>query len=245
MKFLMVLFLCLVNFFAFSQTLQLHYDVRHTVDPKRNAHNFPTLYFEYFKNQDSGKSFIKAGSVLLKTQADFTGAKNNIGKFYFQVSQSFRFWNPKIFISLQYSGGLGVTEPKQYSYYILNTYSAGLSYPFKWGNAYLTSVLDYKYVTYDTPSNDFLYTLYWWKGLWNYKAELSGDFSIWTENKNHGDDYTKDSSGKRFSFFAEPQFWYNINKVLALGTKVTVNYHVLTIDDVFQVYPTLGIKCKL
>ena len=245
MKFLTAAFFCFNSCLSFSQTLQFHYDVRHTLDPRRNPQNFPTLYFEYFKNQDSGKSFIKPGSFLLKSQADFVGRKNNIGKFYIQVSQSFRFWKPKIFLSLQYSGGLGVTEPKQYSYYILNTYSAGLSYPFKWGDAYLNSVLDYKLVTYDKPSNDFLYTLYWWKGLWNYKAELSGDFSVWTENKNHGDDLTKDFSGKRFSFFAEPQFWYNINKVFAFGTKVNMNYHVLTTDNIFQVYPTIALRCKL
>jgi len=245
MKFLMLTFFCLGSYLAFSQTLQLHYDIRHTIDPKRNSKNFPTLYFEYFKNQDSGKSFIKPGSFLLKTQADFIGEKNNIGKFYIQVSQSFRFWKPKIFLSLQYSGGLGVTEPKQYSYYLVNTYSAGVSFPFKWGNAYLSSVLDYKYVPYNKPSNDFLYTLYWWKGLWNYKTEFSGDFSIWTENKNHGDDLTKELTGKRFSFFAEPQFWFNINKAFALGTKINMNYHVLTTDNIFQVYPAIALKCKL
>ncbi|MEO8111519.1 MAG: DUF5020 family protein [Ginsengibacter sp.] len=245
MKFLMLTFFCIPNHCAFSQTLQLHYDVRHTIDPKRNSKNFLTLYFEYFKNQDSGKSFIKPGSFLLKTQADFLGEKNNIAKFYMQVSQSFRCWKPKIFLSLQYSGGLGVTEPKQYSYYITNTYSAGFSYPFKWGDAYLSSVLYYKYVSYDKPSNDFLYTLYWWKGMWNYKAEFSGDFSIWTENKNHGDDFTMNLSGKRFSFFAEPQFWYNINKTFAFGTKLLFNYHVITTENILQSYPTIAIRCKL
>lgn len=129
-----------------------------------------------------------------------------------QVSQSFRFWKPKIFLSLQYSGGMGITEPKQYSYYITNTFDAGLDYPFKWGNAYLSSVLDYKLVAFKKPSHDFLYTLYWWKGIWNYTSELSGDFSIWTENINHGDEFTKDLHGKRFYFFAEPQYWYNITK---------------------------------
>jgi hypothetical protein len=69
--------------------------------------------------------------------------------------------------------------------------------------------------------------------------------SIWTENKNHGDDYTKDLRGKRFSFFAEPQFWYNINKAFALGTKINMNYHVLTTDNIFQVYPAIALKCKL
>jgi Domain of unknown function (DUF5020) len=241
------IFILFAGFFSSicAQSLQMHYDARHSLDPKRNTKNFSTLYFEYFKNQDSGKSFIKPGSFLLKMQADFIGEKNNMGKFYMQVSQSFRFWKPKIFLSLQYSGGLGITEPKQYSYYILNTFSAGLEYPFKFHKAYLSSVLDYKYVGYNKPTHDVLYTLYWWRGIWNYKAELAGDFSIWTENKNHGDDFTKTLKGKRFSFFAEPQFWYNTDKVFSIGTKVNMYYHVLTTDNVFQVYPTAAIRCKL
>jgi hypothetical protein len=62
-----------------AQSLQLHYDLRHTIKPKLNPKNFLTLYFEYFKDQDTGKSdsegpIIKLGSLLLKTQADFWGS---------------------------------------------------------------------------------------------------------------------------------------------------------------------------
>jgi hypothetical protein len=242
MKCLLILFITILSFQVFSQKLQIHYDLRHTVDPKQNPANFPTLYFEYFKNQDSGNAFVKPGSFLFKMQADFIGEKNNIGKFYMQVSQSFRCWWPKIFFNLQYSGGAGITEPKQYSYYIVNNFSAGLSCPFKWGNAYLSSVLNYKYTPYNKPSHDLLYTLYWWKGLFKYKAEFSGDFSVWTENKDHGDDFTKDLHGKRFSFFAEPQFWYNMNKIFALGTKVNVYYHISSVTNIWQVYPTVAVK---
>jgi len=245
MKFPILSLLCILYHFTFSQTLQLHFDPRHSIDPKRNSKNFPTLYFEYFKTQDSGKSFIKPGSFLLKMQADFLGESQNIGKFYMQVSQSFRFWKPKIFLSLQYSGGLGITEPREYSYYILNAFSVSLAYPFKWGSAYLSSVLGYKYIPYKKPTHDVLYTLYWWKGLWNYKAEFSGDFSLWTENKNHGDEFTNNLSGKKFSFFAEPQIWYNLNKTFALGTKVNMYYHVLTTGNVYQVYPTIGVRAKI
>ncbi|MBS1917564.1 MAG: DUF5020 family protein [Bacteroidetes bacterium] len=230
---------------AFSQTLQLHYDIRHTIDPKRNTKNYPTLYFEYFKNYDSAKSFIKPGSFLLKMQADFTGKKNNMAQFYMQVSQTFKCWKPDFFLNLQYSGGLGVTDPKQYSFYITNTYSVGIAYPFRFGSAYMSSVLNYKYVAYAKPTNDFLYTLYWWKGLWNYKAEFAGDFSIWTENKNHGDDFTKDLHGKRFFFFAEPQFWYNLSKSFSAGTKLNTYYHVLITDNVLQIYPTIAVRWKL
>jgi hypothetical protein len=245
MKFLLPVFLLLSALRINAQSLQLHYDTRHTLDPKRNDKNFATLYFEYFKTPDTGKLFIKPGSFLLKLQADMNGDKSNIGKYYMQVSQEVRFWKPKLFINLQYSGGLGVTNPRQYSYYILNTYSVGLSYPFKWGSAYLSSVLNYKYVPYTKPSHDFLYTFYFYKGLFNYKAEFAGDFSIWTENKNHGDDYTKALHGKRFYFFAEPQFWYNLNKTIALGTKLNTNYHVLTADNVLQLYPTVAVRVKL
>lgn len=176
MKYLFCLIAMLLAMAAGAQSLQLHYDLRHTTNPLRNAKNFLTLYFEYFKTPDSGKSFIKFGSFLFKSEADMTGTNNNIGKYYMQVSQDFRFWKPKVFLSLQYSGGLGVTVPAQYSYYITNTYDIGVSYPFRWGSAYMNSVLDFKYVAYNKPSKDFLYTLYFYNGLWNYKAEFQGVF---------------------------------------------------------------------
>jgi len=241
--FFIILFLCSVSSTC-AQPLQLHYDLRHSINPGLNQKNFPTLYFEYFKSLDSGKSFVKPGSFLLKTQADFVGEKNNIGKFYLQISQEFRFWKPKIFLTIEYSGGLGVTAPRQYSYYIVNTYSAGASYHFSLGGAFLTSVIFFKYVPYQRPSKDFLYTFYFYKGLWNYKAEFSGDFSLWTENKNHGDALTGTLSGKRFFFLAEPQFWINLASTFAIGTKVNTYYHVNTINNVFELYPAAAIRMK-
>ena len=245
MKYLLLPFLIIYTTYLKAQSLQLHYDARHTFDAKRNPKNFPTLYFEYFKTLDTGKAFVKPGSFLLKAQTDFAGDQANIGKYYMQVSQELRFWKPKVFINLQYSGGLGITTPRQYSYYILNTYSVGVSYPFKLWSAYMSSVLNFKYVPYAKPSKDFLYTLYFFKGLWNYKTEFAGDFSVWTENKDHGDDFTAGQQGKRFFFFAEPQFWYNVNRSFAFGTKFNTNYHVLTNDNVLTVYPTAAIRVKL
>jgi hypothetical protein len=229
----------------YAQDLQLLYDARHTLDPAHNTHNFPTLYFQYFKSLDSGKAFIKPGSFLLKIQADLQGEKHNIGQAYVQVSQSFRCWEPPIFLSLQYSGGLGVTEPKQYSFYIDNAYAVGLSYPFQWKGAWLSAVLNYKYIARSKPTRDPQFTLYWWSGYFNYKLEFSGDFSIWTENKDRGEAFTTGYGGKRFFFFGEPQLWYNINKVLSLGVKVYIYYHVYTADELLQAYPTAAVRFKL
>lgn len=244
MKGILIAAACLFSTLLSAQNLQLHYDLRHTVDPARNPHNFPTLYFEYFKSRDSGHAFIKPSSFLLKTEADLQGSGNNIGKFYLQISQSFRCWKPKIFLQLQYSGGAGITEPKQYSYYITNTYAAGIETHLMWKGTLFSSVLFYKYVPYTRPTHDFLYTLYWWRGLFHYKLELPGDFSIWTENKDHGDAATAGLRGKRFSFFAEPQIWYNLNPVLAVGSKINFYYHVNTVENVLQMYPTIAVKIK-
>jgi hypothetical protein len=234
MKYLCFITLLLTGS-ANGQNLQLHYDLRH---------HYNTLYFEYFKTRDSGQSLIKPGNFLIKTEADLLGAGNNIGKFYLQVSQSFRAWKPKIFLQLQYSGGAGITEPKQYSYYLTNTFQAGAEIPFHWMNAWFSSILDYKYVAYTHATNDPIYTFYWWKGLLHYKLELAGDFSIWTENKNHGDASTEGQTGKRFFFFAEPQVWFNLSKSIAIGSKVNLYYHVNTPDNDLQAYPTIAVKIK-
>jgi Domain of unknown function (DUF5020) len=240
---LLFLFLLLVTATK-AQNLQLHYDLRHTVDPAENPSNFPTLYFEYFKTRDSGHAFIKPGGFLLKTEADLLGTGHNIGKFFCQVTQSFRAWQPKILWQFGYSGGAGIANPKQYSYYIANTFQTGAEIPFHWQGAFLTSVLDYKYVAYDKPTSDPIYTLYWWRGLLHYKLELAGDVNFWTENRNHGDAATAGESGKRFFFFGEPQVWLNLSKSLAVGAKINLYYHINTIANIFQAYPTIALKVK-
>jgi hypothetical protein len=139
MKQLILITLCVCSFKAYAQSLQLHYDLRHSIDPTHNSKNFPTVYFEYFKQQTDTSSFIRPGSFLFKVETDLQGDKNNIGKSFIQATQTFRLWKPKIFIGAQYSGGLGVTEPKQYSYYINNALSIGPSVPFQWQGAYFNA----------------------------------------------------------------------------------------------------------
>ncbi len=103
---------------------------------------YPTLYFEYWKARDSGTAFLKYGGFLFKTEADLNESHHNIGKFFCQVTQSVRAWQPKIFLQLGYSGGAGITDPRQYSYYITNTFQAGAEIPFQWRGAIFSSVLE-------------------------------------------------------------------------------------------------------
>lgn len=239
MKYLLVFSFVVISSSLSGQILQLHFDPRHTLDPAHNAMNFPTIYFEYFRNAKD-----TSGSFFMKSEADLEGAYHNMGKFFLQISQSFKLWKPKIYLQLQYSGGMGIAEPGSYGYYITNAFSVGPVYPFQWKGAWFSTALSYTYNAFKKPSNDLLYSLYWGKGFWNYQFEFSGDLELYTLNKNLGDAFTSGLHGKRISFFGEPQFWFKIHHGFSMGSKVNMYYHVLTDGNLLQVYPTLAARIK-
>ena len=245
MKLIFFLLALCATFTAASQSLELQYDPRHTWDRRHHPRNFASLYFEYFKTLDSGKGFIQPGSFLLKTQVDFAGLRGNINQFYGQISQTLKMGKGGLYLNLQYSGGLGVTEPKQYSYYLTNTYGCGVARPFHRGNAWFSAVLNLQYTANARPSLDPQYTLYWWKGLWKNEVECSGDFSAWTLNRNHGDALTSGSAGKAFYFFAEPHLRYNFSRSFSAGSTIYFYYHVLSPLNRLQVYPVATLRWKL
>jgi len=221
-----------------SQTLQFHYDMRHSLDAARNPKNYPTLYYEYFKGDDSG-------SFLLKMQSDFTGRRNSIGQFYTQVSQSFRYWEPKICLKVEYSGGLGVTDPGGYGYYLTNTFSLGCTYPFQWKGGFFNVAISYSYTAFTPPSYDPLFSIYWWKGIWNYRIEFCGDVEAWTQNRDGGNGTSPSGTGKAFYLYGQPQLWMNLNERFSVGTKLSFYYHILTEENLILLYPTLAVRYKI
>jgi len=237
MKFLVFSAFLTFSLSGLSQNLQLHYDFRHTIDPKLNSKNFPTFSFEYFKDVDT----MSTGSFLLKLQSDLKGKNNNMGQIFVQVSQSLRFWDPKVYLSLNYSGGLGVT-PISSGFYISNSYGAGVSFPFQWKGAWFSANLIFRYNAFEEPSYDPQFTFYYGSGFNDYKVFTSGSFVFWTENRNQGNDYTKNLSGKKFTFFGDPQIWIRIKNGFSVGSRVNIYYHLLSENNQIQLYPTLGTK---
>lgn len=235
----LVLFSVFIAFstLAFSQNLQIHYDFRHTIDPDKNPGNYPSFSFEYFKNIDT----LGTGSFLMKLQADLNGKNNNIGQVYSQLSQSLRFWKPKIYLSLNYSGGLGVT-PSAFGYYLFNAYGAGISIPFQLHGAWVATSLIIRCTAFDIPSYDPQLTIYFGRGFLNYRIFTAGSFVIWTQNKNQGNESTKDLHGKKFAFFGDPQFWFRIKNNLSVGTRMNVYFHIYSMESKVQLYPTIGLK---
>jgi hypothetical protein len=244
MKYIVLLAILTWPFLLKGQNLQLHYELANCTDPGHNSSNFPVLYFEYFKAMDSTSAFVKPGSFFMKMESDLVGVRDNIGKAFVQVSQTARFGDSKISAAVQYSGGLGVTNPAQYSYYINNCLSVGPSYPFQWQGAYFNAEVFYNYNMLKRPSNDVMLSFYWGKGYWNYKVEFDGDFELYTLNRNQGDVATQGLKGKIVSFFGEPQVWVKVKGKFSIGSKELLYYHVITTQNLFEVYPTLALRMK-
>jgi len=245
MKISFSILLFIFSFPVFCQQLQLHYDLRHTIDPKHATKNIPALYFEYFRSAgpDSAYGFIRPGSFLLKIQSEFSGERNNTGQFYMQVSQAFRFWKPRIYMQFQYNGGLGIAEPGSYGYYLTNAFSVGAAYNFQRKNkAFFNVYASYKYTNFEKPSHDVISAFFWLWFFSNYTISFTGNIVIWTENRDHGDAFTNMKTGKKFSLFGDPQIWFKIYKGFSAGSKSNIYYHILNEENQFKIYPSIALK---
>jgi hypothetical protein len=219
---------------AAAQTLQLGYDLRHTIDPGHNERDFVTGTFETFKAGSHG-------SLLAKLEADLSGKHNDLGKLYLQLSQSLKFWRFPVSLHLEYSGGIGVVGETETAYHIANTYSVGAESAFRllkgWGSAYLA----YRYTSLDRPSHDVASSFWWGRDLGR-RVSLTGYFVLWTVNRNRGDAWTQQLHGKKLSGLGEPRLWVNLNQSFAVGSEVRLYYHVYDYADRLLVYPILAVK---
>jgi len=236
MKFpILVVLLCL-GYSVYAQNIQFHYDLRHTADPELNDVNFPTINFEYYKQVDS----LGRYAFMLQFQSTLDGKHNYIGQYFTQISQSMRFWEPKISLYLTYSGGLGIAAGK-YPYYIPNSYGIGTSWTISLKNTWIVPGLCFRVNAFDKPSYDPQLSLYFGKGFFNFKIFTSGSFTFWTENRNHGGENTTDLAGKKFAFVGNPQIWVRVKNKFSLGSKVNVYYNLMAENQV-RLYPTIGSK---
>jgi hypothetical protein len=219
---------------ARGQDLQLHYDWRHTIDPRNNARDFPTLTFKTFKA-------LEFGSFLLKLEANLDGVHHNVSKGYLEVTQTVRFWKAPVYALAEYTGGLGLFNDASGGFYIANAYLVGAAYPFKlngsWGNVSLA----YKHTNFPRTSHDPQATLYWGRPLGKRWAFASTGV-FWTQNRNQGDDFTRSLSGKRDAFLIENEFWWRAVGLVSVGSEIRVSRNVYATDGRLLVYPTLGVR---
>jgi len=217
-----------------AQDLQLHYDWRHTVDPRNNARNFPALTFKTFKA-------LEFGSFLLKLEANLDGSQHNVSKGYLEVSQTLRFWKTPVYVLGEYTGGLGLFDRASGGFYIPNAYLVGAAYPFKLNGSWASASLAYKHSNFTQPSHDPQATLYWGRPLgrrWAFAT--TGVF--WTQNRNRGDEFTAALTGKEGAFLVENEIWWHAFGLVSVGSEVRLSRNVYANDGRLLAYPTLGVR---
>jgi hypothetical protein len=219
---------------AEAQDLQLHYDWRHSVDPRNNARNFPELTFKSFKA-------LEFGSFLIKLEANLDGSQHNVSKGYLEVSQTLRFWTTPIYAQVEYTGGLGVFDGASGGYYLENAYLFGGAYPFKWQGSWGNAYLAFKHTNFPRPSHDPQASLYWGKGF-RERGAFASTGVLWTQNKNHGDAVTVGQSGKRLSFLVENEIWWRVAPLLSVGSEIRISRDVYAADGRLLIYPTVGVR---
>jgi hypothetical protein len=217
---------------AGAQEVQLHYDWRHSVDPRNNARNFPALTFKDFKS-------MEFGSFLIKVEADLNGSRNNVSKVYSEISQTLKFWGPSVFLHLEYTGGIGLFDAASGGYYLDNAYLVGAAHPFRWEGSWASTYLAYKHTNFTRASHDPQFSIYWGKGFFS-SWDFASTAVMWTQNKNHGDASTGSLSGKRFSFLSENEIWYKVAPRISVGSETRISVNVYATDHKLHVYPTIG-----
>ena len=217
-----------------AQELQLHYDWRHTVDPRNNARDFPALTFKSFKA-------LELGSFLLKLEANLDGTQHNVSQSYLEVSQTVRFWKAPVYALGEYSGGLGLFGGGSGGFYIVNAYHLGVAYPFKLQGGWASAAMAYKHTNFTRASHDPQATLYWGRPFgrrWTFAS--TGVF--WTQNRNTGDALTASLRGKQGAFLVENEMWWRAVGLVSVGSEVRVSRNVYANDGRVLVYPTLGVR---
>lgn len=217
-----------------AQDLQLHYDLRHTVDPRNNARNFPEITFKSFKA-------LELGSFLFKLEADLDGTQHNISKGYMEVSQTVRLWNAPVYALGEFTGGAGLLDGASGGYYVENAYLLGLAHPFAWRGNWGSAALAYRHANFRRPSHDAQATLYWGAPFLD-RFLLSSTGIFWTANRNHGDDYTAALDGKQRSFLVENELWWRASALVSLGSELRISRNVYASDGRTLVYPTVGVR---
>ena len=221
---------------AYAQNLQLHYDTRNSLYGDKVAPiNYLTATFEMFKPDKWGQTFMFV-------DFDFSFDKRNPGLAYAEIARAFKIGDFPLMPHLEYNGGLGLVRGTGYSFSIPSSYLAGVQYPFKLGNFFMSTYLTYKLNAFPKNSHDVQWTFTWNSTLANGKLSLAGFADFWTEDKQFSEG--EDVKGKKMIFLSEPQIWYNITENFSIGSEIELSYNFVNkfAESKFYAIPTLATK---
>lgn len=222
-KTLLILVFTSASLIAFTQNLQLHYDVG-------EGRNFFTSTVEMFKPDSWGSTFF---FVDMDYSSDARNVDNGISLAYWEIARAFK-WNEtqKILPRVEYNGGVFKLDGDDPFIPIENVWIAGLERT--WASSDFSKIFtlqtNYKYIK-GKEDVSFQITGVWTIQMLEGKLTFAGFADFWKEEMFWGTD---------FRFLSEPQLWYNFNSNFAAGTEIELSNNF--VGDEFFVSPTIAFK---
>jgi len=238
MKKLILAFIAgFLAFGAFSQNIQLHYDMGKT-------RKMLTSTVEMFKPD-------KTGSTFFFIDMDYGGndVTNGPSLAYFEIARCFKLGKSPFSWHVEYNGGLFQSYNKNKLQYesqpISNAWLTGIDYSWNatdFSKGFSLKAL-YKNIakTTDAKPNNFQLTAVWYLDFANGKLRFDGFADFWREGHFVSSDGFQTVKAKKFIFLTEPQLWYNCTKKFAVGSEVEISSNFGGHDG-FMVNPTVAAK---
>jgi len=231
-KLVLVFIASLFAFGAFSQNIQLHYDMG-------KDRGYLTSTVEMFRPDKTGNTFF-----FIDFDYGSGGVENSPSLAYFEIARCFKLGKSPFSWHGEYNGGLfnsnGVGQK------ISNAWLTGVDYSWNasdFSRGFSLKAL-YKNIanTSDKKPNNFQLTAVWYLNFAKGKMTFSGFADFWREGHIVSNDGFKTNfQEKEFIFLSEPQLWYNFSKNFAAGGEVELSNNFGGMDG-FKVMPTLGAK---
>ena len=214
---------------ATAQNIQLHGDFGRT------------LYGDEFSSRPNLTSTVemfrpdKWGSTFFFIDMDYSGS--GVVGSYWEIVRELRFWKAPLSIHVEYNGG----NTNQFS--INNAYLGGMTYTYNntaFSKGFSISAM-YKHIQKHDHPNNFQITGTWYVHFGkNGLGTFIGFADFWKEEQPGIGD---------FVFLAEPQLWFNLNKLknigdqfnLSIGTEVELRNNFAFVKG-FYAIPTLAVK---
>lgn len=155
---------------------------------------------------------------------------------YWEIARAFNLGKSPFAAHIEYNGGfLQAGIPIQ----INDAYLGGIEYNWNAKDFSRGFTLQVLYKTIRGKNNtSFQLTGVWYLNLCKDKVSLSGFADFWKE-----DNIFADGSVTKFVFLSEPQFWYNFNKNMSVGSEVELGYNFTgNYTKGFHVCPTAAVK---
>ncbi|MFM2291111.1 MAG: hypothetical protein RIS29_924 [Bacteroidota bacterium] len=229
-------FITLLVIFAFviteAQNLQVHYDLG-------KGRSYVTTTLEMFKPDKWGNTFF-----FVDFDYDM-GEQKHPSLAYMEIARCFSLAKTPLSFQVEYNGGLFNNSGNALP--INNAYLTGLDYG--WHNGDFSKTLNfkvlYKYIAGKNNPSSFQLTGVWNLHYFNKKFTASGFADFWKEdNMNFYDSKAvalSTPTNTKFVFISEPQFWYNVNEHLSVGTEEEISCNFAAVDG-FKICPTLAVK---